>query len=368
MLIGVLSGTIAAVITALLSLPLHSPDDIAFNTATVSLGALIAGLVAGALHAALPPRAFAIAWSALFAIVAAALVLSPFDGLPAYGLPLAAVVFSITGLGVHYVRPAGIPNVRLLTAGTATAAAILGVTLVGQGDGASGSLSLPAAPSATTAAAPSATTAATLAPTATAATTLPAADPTAAPAAPAVEVPRNFSVPADLSGVTFIVGEGSEAAFTVNEKIAQFPLPNDAVIKSTALSGEIRLDGRPSTVSLDLQRLSSDQSRRDGFVRRMFRSHPTAVLTVPALVDLPERYEAGQIVTQTVEGTLALYGAERPVTFHVEARLDGSVLYVLAKTSFTWSAFNIPPPNTPSVQVQDNVAVEVLLAARPETR
>ena len=70
-----------------------------------------------------------------------------------------------------------------------------------------------------------------------------------------------------MDGVTFTVGEGSEATFTVEEKFARVTLPNDAVMRTTALSGEMHLDGRPSVIEIDLHRLSSDQSRRDGYVR-----------------------------------------------------------------------------------------------------
>ena len=86
--------------------------------------------------------------------------------------------------------------------------------------------------------------------------------------------------PGESTGSVKLRGEGSRATFTVTEKLAQLSLPNDAVMRSTALTGEVRLDGRPSRVALDLMKLSSDQDRRDQFVRRLlFQQHPTAVLT-----------------------------------------------------------------------------------------
>ena len=44
---GLLSGAIAAVAASLLQLPLHAPTDTLFNSATVTAGALLAGLAVG---------------------------------------------------------------------------------------------------------------------------------------------------------------------------------------------------------------------------------------------------------------------------------------------------------------------------------
>ena len=54
MFIGLLSGAIAAIVASLLSLPLHSPDDAFFNTASVTIGALLVGVSAA--------KALALTW------------------------------------------------------------------------------------------------------------------------------------------------------------------------------------------------------------------------------------------------------------------------------------------------------------------
>lgn len=362
MIIGILSGAIAAVIASLLSLPLRSPDDAFFNTASVTLGALLAGVVAGGLRRALPQRTFIIVWGAAFLATIGALAVAEsavFERMLSFGAPIAAVVFFVTGFGVVALTNSGRARMPMIAGGAAVAALAVGLGLAGQGDGESGALALPAAPAATTAAASTGTTAAS--------TSATGSTGSGATARGADGLPTQFATQADLKGVAFVVGEGSQASFTVNEKLASLPLPNDAVMKSSALTGDIRLDGRNSTITLDLLKLTSDQPRRDNFVReRVFSKAPTAVLTVPALTTLPERYQPGQVVKQTVQGTLAINGVERPVSFEVEARMDGTTLNVLGKTSFVWSDFNMTPPNTPSVSVQDRVAVEVLLAAKPK--
>lgn len=209
------------------------------------------------------------------------------------------------------------------------------------------------------AAAPSSTTApAATNPPPTAAATDP--PPTAIPESPAAT---------DDSRPAFIVGDGSEATFTVNEKLAWLDLPNDAVMRTESLSGTVYLDGRPSAVDIDLHSLTSDSDRRDRYVRqRMFPNHPTATFTVTDLGELPNPLPAGEVITREVAGELSIGGVVKPLTFAVEARRDPNALFILGRTTFTWDELEIPPPNIPGrIQVKDEVQVEVLLSAVPES-
>lgn len=171
----------------------------------------------------------------------------------------------------------------------------------------------------------------------------------------------------DLIDVTFLIGEGSEATFTVEEQLSRLPLPNDAVVRTSAISGELHLDGRPSVIQIDLHQLSSDQSLRDRYVRnRMFPDDPIASFAVTELGPLPDGFTDGETVTGPITGLLTLRGITVPLSFELEARDDGDVLFVLGRTSFTWSDFEIRPPNIAGrIQVTDEVSVEILLAARP---
>ena len=190
-----------------------------------------------------------------------------------------------------------------------------------------------------------------------------AAEPTE-PAEPAVQ---EMPAPGQVENVVFVIGEGSEATFTVNEKLARLELPNDAVMRTGDLSGNVYLDGQASVIEINLHSLTSDQSRRDGYVRdRMFPNDPVATFTVPDLGSLPEPIAVGEPITRQVEGQLSIRGITKPITFEVEARLDPEALFILGRTSFTWDELEIPPPNIPSrIQVKDEVRVEVLLSAVP---
>ena len=190
--------------------------------------------------------------------------------------------------------------------------------------------------------------------------------PPTATSAPAEPEPATDRDTGEVEGVTFVVGMGSEATFTVNEKLASLPLPNDAVMRTEALAGEVHFDGRPSVITIDLHQLSSDQERRDRFVReRMFPNDPIATFTLPDAGPLPDEFTSGETATGQITGELEVRGFKAPVTFEIEARDDGDVVYILGRTTFTWDQLDIPPPNLPFVQVKDEVHVEILIAARP---
>ena len=198
----------------------------------------------------------------------------------------------------------------------------------------------------------------------------PATSPPPPPAAATEPPPAAPESPAATDGgrPAFIVGDGSQATFTVNEKLAWLDLPNDAVMRTESLSGAVYLDGRPSAVAIDLHSLTSDSDRRDNYVRRrMFPDHPTATFTVTDLGELPNPLPAGEVITREVAGELSVAGVVKPLTFAVEARRDPNALFILGRTSFTWQELEIPPPNIPGrIQVKDEVRVEVLLSAVPE--
>ena len=168
-------------------------------------------------------------------------------------------------------------------------------------------------------------------------------------------------------GITFVVSEGSEATFTVEEQLVRLPLPNDAVMRTTALSGEVQLDGRPSVIEIDLQQLSSDQEFRDRYVRtRMFSEHPIGSFTVPNLESIPDGLVSGEEVSGRVTGSLDIRGNTYPLEFDVEARDDGEVMYVVGRTTVTWQQLDIPVPKARSVaSVENEIRVEVLLALKP---
>ena len=223
-----------------------------------------------------------------------------------------------------------------------------------------------AAPSTDTTAAPEPTTVP-AAPSPDAATTAPAADtPTPPPAEDPAPVERSTG---DVDGITFVVSDGSEATFSVGEVLAGVSIPNyEAVMHTTGLSGEVRLDGGASAVTVNLHSMTSDEPFRDRYVQsRMFPGQPTASVSFGDLTPLPGGFTNGDPVTTEVSGTLNINDMDVPLTFAIEARDDGDTVFVLGRSMFTWDQIGEPVPTARSVvSVEDEVRVEVLLALSPQ--
>ena len=393
---GLAAGGIAAIIAVLVSLPLHSPVDSVFNSATVAVACLVLGAIAGLLWNRIGERPLVVngVLVVLFVLVlVVALVGNGFlDRFASFVLPLAAIAFVVCialtpFMSSYFNRPdlgwkVWTPVVPVVIA------LALGFALVTQGDAESGELALPPPPTAapataapTLTATPARATSVADAPTPT--TTAPgatlavlstlratAAAPTASPtqaepteAVPATEPP---SEPAEVGG-QFVIGDGSEIIFTVEEELGRdIGFRFDAVISGTGLTGTANLDGGPSVVTLDLHSLSSDQQWRDQYIQsRMFPDTPEAVVTVEQLPELPQGFLDGEETTGQLDGSLQIGDTVTPLVFDVTARKDGDVINILGKTSFTWEQLGLAKPTARSVvYLADEVRVQVLLVAR----
>lgn len=321
----------AAVVAALVSLPLRSPVDNVFNSATVVLASLLVGTAAGLIWDRLASNqrrmhyyADAMVLGLVAVVIIAAVGNIWLERLMSFTVPLAAIAFIVSGVLVP-----NLGRVRLTaTAWPAPASLVvavgLGVGLAGQGDAESGDLSLP-------------------------------------------EQGQSTATLTGVHGLNYLVGEGSEITFTVREQLTRLPLPNDAVVRTNALSGGLNFDGQPTVVEVNLLTLSSDQNFRDQYMRgRMFRNSPVAVFTVNELNDLPPEFFSGETFNRQVAGTLNINGIDVPLTFDLEIRNDGDVLNVLGRTVFTWEQVGMRVPTAQLVvSVEDEVSVQLLLVARP---
>ena len=181
-------------------------------------------------------------------------------------------------------------------------------------------------------------------------------------------VPTDAPDDAGAGPGSFLVGEGSQITFTVDEETNFAPVRFEAVISGTGLSGYANLDGSPSVIVLDLHSLESDQSYRDRYIRqRMFPDTPTATVTIERLPGLPQSFLDGDDTEGTLEGSLQIGDTATPLTFEVVARLDPEAVNVLGKTTFTWEQLGLPKPVFgPVTYLGEEVRVQVLIVAHKQ--
>ena len=147
---GLTGGSVAAIAAALVSLPLHSPNDALFSTITVVIGSLFVGLAGGEVWGFLasrpnPRRRFAFIWAVAFgaSVLAMAVASTQLDRVMSFGAPLAGITFALTWAVTIFA--AGFRPLRswwTASAGLVVALA-LGLGLAGEGDQESGRLELP---------------------------------------------------------------------------------------------------------------------------------------------------------------------------------------------------------------------------------
>jgi len=158
------------------------------------------------------------------------------------------------------------------------------------------------------------------------------------------------------------IADGSQAGYRVREKLAFLPAKNDAVGRTSDITGlaDSTGDGDALTFSqasfeIDLTTLTSDQDRRDQRIREIgveSDRFPTATfkLTEPLKLDA-SKVEA--------KGDLTLHGVTKSVTIPLEVQQSGSTVEAVGKLTFPWGDFGMTAPSVAGfVSVEDEATME----------
>ncbi len=180
-----------------------------------------------------------------------------------------------------------------------------------------------------------------------------AAGPATTTAGPATTVAASSSQ-STLAG-TWRVAQGSEAGYRVREKLAELPAQSDAVGRSPAVTGTVKVEGSGTALTasdarfeVDLTKLASDRSQRDNRIRTMglqSNQFPTATFVSTKPIPLPAETAGGQAVKASVEGDLTLHGVTKRVTIPLDVRVAGGKGELVGSLKFPMSDFNITPPS-----------------------
>ena len=175
---------------------------------------------------------------------------------------------------------------------------------------------------------------------------------------------------------TWTVAPGSVVGYRVREQLGSLPAPDDAVGRTSQVTGTVTLAAGGGTItanaanfSANVASLTSDQSRRDNFIKReglQSSQFPTATFAEAGTITVPSGAVSGHSATVSVSGNLTVHGVTKLVTIPLQVQISGHELQVVGSLVFPFSEFGMTPPSIGGfVSVQSNATLEFsLLFAR----
>jgi polyisoprenoid-binding protein YceI len=171
---------------------------------------------------------------------------------------------------------------------------------------------------------------------------------------------------------SWTVDSGSQAGYRVREKLASLSAPSDAVGRTTAVTGTLTLaqaagaySVSAASISVDVSKLSSDQSRRDQRIHSQGLESdrfPTATFKLTSPIALTTDAASGQTVRVSATGDMTIHGVTKAVTIPIDARLSGSKIELVGSITFPFSQFGMTPPSIGGfVSVENNATLEFQL-------
>jgi polyisoprenoid-binding protein YceI len=175
-----------------------------------------------------------------------------------------------------------------------------------------------------------------------------------------------------------VAPDGNETRFKVNETLMGAELPNDAIGKTSRVSGSLVVEPNGQIVTaesrfeVELDSLVSDQSRRDNFIKRntlQTAQYPKAVFVPTSVRGLPARLPVAQDLTFELVGDLTVRDVTKPVTWQVKGRmLANGEITGTATTNFTFAEFNMERPRVARVlSVAERIDLEYDFKLVPAT-
>lgn len=173
-----------------------------------------------------------------------------------------------------------------------------------------------------------------------------------------------------------VAPNGNEARYRVREQLLHHDLPNDAIGKTSAITGGITflpngtIDTAVSKITIDVTSLKSDKDRRDGYVQHRIletAQYPTVVFTPTAVEGVKLPLAAAGSQTFNLAGLLTVHGTTRPTVWHVIAQRSDSGVTGTGSTQFTFEDVSLNQPRVPVVlSVADTIKLEYDFHLVPE--
>ena len=170
-------------------------------------------------------------------------------------------------------------------------------------------------------------------------------------------------------GTWQVTDDGSSyVGYRVREQLASLGSPNEAVGRSTAVTGTMEVAGdtvEAVKIKADLTQLTSDEPRRDNAIRQRgleSERYPTATLELAEPIQLASTPVEGEEVRGQGKARLTVHGVTREVDLDLQGRWNGSTIQVVGQLPVKMSDFQIQAPSFgPVVSIEDSLAVDLNL-------
>jgi polyisoprenoid-binding protein YceI len=190
-------------------------------------------------------------------------------------------------------------------------------------------------------------------------------------APPRAQLPRAGRLvpqaPTKLDGTWRVLHDGQGfAGYRVREQFVGLPAPDDAVGRTTAVTGSLTIAGsilHKAALTADMQQLRSDQPPRDGQLQTdgpQTATYPRSGFVLDRPVALP-RPKVGRILHFSVHGRLTIHGVTRTISFPLEARWTGRLFQLAGDMRIVLADYKMSISSQMGMDVSRYGTVEVQL-------
>jgi polyisoprenoid-binding protein YceI len=162
-------------------------------------------------------------------------------------------------------------------------------------------------------------------------------------------------------------GADSFAGYRVAEELASIGFTEAAGRTADVEATLVIADGAVTAVdvTVNMQTLSSDDSRRDGRLRTQAietSTFPTSTFSLTQAIPLPDGAVTGEPFAAIANGDLTLHGVTRPVEIDLEAQLVDGIVVVVGTTEVVFEDYDIEKPTAGIVlSIEDSGVMEFQL-------
>jgi polyisoprenoid-binding protein YceI len=160
-------------------------------------------------------------------------------------------------------------------------------------------------------------------------------------------------------------GDGIFVGYRVQEQFAGDTIEKTAVGRTIAVNGTMTIAGgqvTAVTIEADLTRLTSDEFRRDDYIRTRgleTDTYGTATFTLAQPIALPADTPAGQPFDLNAVGDLTIHGVTQRVELPLKAQWDGKVIDVAGGITIVMADYGMEPPSNSIVSVAGEGELEL---------